>query len=596
MAHRIDLTNQIFGHWKALYPAGKGYWHCLCDCGNEKDVLARSLITGKSISCGHLNKGPQKENLTGKQIGEWTVLEYAGNGKYRCKCSCDKEKLVSAYLLLNNLSKSCGHGTTGFKDLMGENFGEWTVIEYAGNQHWTCRCSCGTIRDVATTSLINKLSTNCGCKNRIELTNKKIGSLTVIKRSDTDSSFWVCRCSCGKTKEIRGRLLITGSIRSCGCKTTELKRETMLERYGDIAVSRINNPRSIAAQNATISSKELEKLLNEGEKLKGNELTLKEVATMLDIVESKASIHLKEFGLENRVKYGTFGDEENQLISLIESFGYKVERHNREIIKPYELDIYIPELRIAIEFNGTYWHKEDYRGKTYHQEKTIRCIHQRVRLIHIFEYEWVNNKDKIETYLCNILSKDKQRIYARSTELREISRSEAAEFEDANHLQGRAQSSVNIALYYNNEIVSLITFGKPRFNSEYQWELIRLAHKKSTIVIGGSQRLFRYFIDKYKPESIQSYCDAAKFIGDVYFKLGFKLDNPFISDPNYVWVDKHNKNIYKRYQTQKHKLLRAGLGDKGDTEVEIMENLGYTRVFDSGNYRFVWKRGSQDTQ
>lgn len=590
MAKRIDLVGKIFGHWKVQYPVAGGYWHCLCDCGVEKDVLSSSLRSGKSTSCGHVNKVPQHESLEGKQIGEWSVGKYCGDGKYECTCSCGVRKLVSSYTLINGESKSCGHNTTGFKDLYGKKFGDWTVLEYSGNQQWKCECVCGTVRNVATTSLVRNLSTNCGCKHKVSLEGRQIGELTVIERSDTDNNFWVCKCSCGNIKEIRESALVNGITKSCGCKTVEFKRKTMAERYGEIAVSRINNPRSEYLQKACIQADTLRELLVYESNIKGDMLTLSEVAKILDISQSKASIHLKEFGLNSMVKYGVFGEEENELLLFIKSFGYDVEQHNKDIIKPYELDIYIPELMIAFEFNGTYWHKEDYKGKTYHQDKTLRCIHKHIRLIHIFEYEWINNRSKIEAYISNILSKNNPRIYARNTIIKEICWEDTAKFLDENHLQGRATSSVNIALHHNNEIISVMTFGRPRFGARYQYELIRLAHKGSTIVVGGTQKMFNYFIKRYNPESIQSYCDAAKFIGDVYFKLDFKLDDPFISEPNYVWVDKYNEHVYKRYQTQKHKLLKAELGEFGNTEVEIMENLGYVRVFDSGNYRFVWKK------
>lgn len=77
---------------------------------------------------------------------------------------------------------------------------------------------------------------------------------------------------------------------------------------------------------------------------------------------------------------------------------------DRTVIKPYELNIYIPEKRLAIEFNGNYWHSTEQKDYMYHQNKTIACAKQGIRLIHIFEYEWVNNKYKIKAFLNNIMS------------------------------------------------------------------------------------------------------------------------------------------------------------------------------------------------
>ena len=131
-----------------------------------------------------------------------------------------------------------------------------------------------------------------------------------------------------------------------------------------------------------------------------------------------------------------------------------------------------------------------------------------------------------------------------------------------------------------------MTFGKPRFNNNYEWELIRLCWKAGVRVIGGAPKLFKYFKDKYNPTSIISYCDISKFNGKVYKKLGFELDG--ITEPTYVWVDNYTGEVLSRYQTMKHKLVEQGLGTEVQTEDEIMENLGYLKIYDCGNARYIW--------
>ncbi len=587
---RINLEGKQFGDWEVLYYAGNGYWHCKCSCGEERDVLGRSLRTGKSVSCGHIKIKNSIE--IGDKFGEWTVLEYRGEGKYLCRCSCNKEKIVKSAHLLSGASKSCGHNTTGFKDLTGAKFGDWTVLGYAGNRMWKCKCICDRVKEVSSYSLTSGLSTNCGCKNQNHLEGMIVGELTVLEKSKHNSGFWVCKCSCGNIVEIRAGSLINKKIRSCGCKTLEFKRKTMIEKYGDIAVSRIGNPRDIDIQEACQDRDKLLSLINEVKINVGHKPSLADMVNRMDMGEKSILYHLRQLNLESEVKIGTFGAMQNELVNLIKSYNLNIICNDRKELDGLELDIFIPDKKIAIEFNGTYWHSSEYKDIEYHQRKTIQCAKKGIRLIHIFEYEWTNENKRqlIISYLESVFNINIKRIYARNTKLMEISYMDAAKFENENHLQGEAKSLINFGLFYNEDLIAVMTFGRPRFNNKYEYELVRLAYKKGIAVTGGAEKLFKGFLRTYNPVSIISYCDIAKFTGNVYTRLGFNTSQNDITDPNYVWVCKHNEKIYKRYQTQKHKLLKLGLGDYGNTENEIMTNLGYVKIYDSGNLRFTWSR------
>ena len=154
-------------------------------------------------------------------------------------------------------------------------------------------------------------------------------------------------------------------------------------------------------------------------------------------------------------------------------------------------------------------------------------------------------------------------------------------------MQGYIGAGINIGLTLDDEIIEVITLGNPRFNSEYQYELTRLVVKSNIEVIGGSERLFKYFIDKYKPTSIVSFCDISKFKGQVYTRLGFKPLE--ITQPSYVWWKIHSNETLSRYQTQKQKLIDKGYNKYGDTEDEIMHNLDYCKIYNCGNIKFIWK-------
>jgi hypothetical protein len=265
---------------------------------------------------------------------------------------------------------------------------------------------------------------------------------------------------------------------------------------------------------------------------------------------------------------------------------------DRTILHGKELDIYIPDKKLAIEFNGTYWHSTVYKDKNYHQEKSLECLKQGVQLIHIFEYEWINSdtKGKIISLLQHRLGSSEETVFGRFITIKEIDSDDCAEFLEKYHLQGATPSQIKIGAFYNNELIGVMTFGTPRFNSNYEYELIRLAWKSGLKAVGGTEKLFNYFIENYKPTSIISYCNLAKFSGEVYQRLGFKLDGTGLTVPNYVWVNSVNNDVLTRYQTQKQKLIDSGLGDLGNTEDEIMENLGYFKIYDAGNLKFIWKQ------
>lgn len=181
------------------------------------------------------------------------------------------------------------------------------------------------------------------------------------------------------------------------------------------------------------------------------------------------------------------------------------------------------------------------------------------------------------------------KIYrARELDVREITSAEASEFCNENHIQNGINSKISIGLFDNNELLSVMTFGAPRYNCEHEYELLRYCCKLGTGITGGAEKLFKFFTKAYNPKSIMTYSDITKFTGNVYTKLGFKPMKEPISTPGYVWVK--GSEVLKRYQTQKHKLIESGYGDMGDTEDEIMINRGYVKVYNSGNLRLEWKQ------
>ncbi len=170
----------------------------------------------------------------------------------------------------------------------------------------------------------------------------------------------------------------------------------------------------------------------------------------------------------------------------------------------------------------------------------------------------------------------------------EIQAKTTREFIDKNHIQGYAPSSINIALYYKEEPVCIMTFGKSRYNKMFEYEVVRFCNKLNTQVLGGAGKCWSYFLKKYNPTSVISFADRRYSNGNLYKKLGFKLDH--ISKQNYFYyIDE--SILLSRVKCQKHKLKSLLKNfDINKTEVENMFNNGYRRIWDAGNYVFVWKK------
>lgn len=595
----INLIGKTFGKWKVLRYAGDRHWECECTgCHRVFIVRGNSLRDGHSmmcIECANKAQSVAKEDLTGRVFGELTVLGYEYKSMWRCKCSCGKIVNIRGDKLKSGYSVDCGDWTIhkeGY-NLLNKQIGEWKVLRYLGNSYWECQCSCGNIRNVHGYTLRTGMSTNCGApvhRIKYHLEGKRFGALVVEKHLGNMVN--LCKCDCGNKIKVLTVNLVNGSTRSCGCKTKEYKNACMIDRYGDISwVKAQRGPRE-KWQMEVIHDKEAFNALMIQLRSECDEITPNDLSEILNIHPAYVVQIAKSFGCNNLIKVKTGRSKlEDELCEYIKTLTtHEVIQSDRSVLNGRELDIYIPDLKLAIEFNGVYWHSEMHKDERYHQQKTLDCLKQGVRLIHIFEYEWINpdKQTKIMRYLADVIGEHSEIYYARNLNIREPSVQESVEFLDKYHLQGYTNAPIRYGLYNDTEMLGIITFGKPRFSSNYEYELIRLCWKPGVNVVGGFERLFKHFVTEHNPSSIVTYSDISKFTGNSYLRVGFKASIGDLTSPNYVWVGLKDYSTLSRYQTQKHKLVELGLGDAGDTEASIMENLGYIRMYDCGNLRLSW--------
>lgn len=271
-----------------------------------------------------------------------------------------------------------------------------------------------------------------------------------------------------------------------------------------------------------------------------------------------------------------------------ENYGGNIELNNNQILSGHELDIYFPDIKLALEFNGTYYHSDLFKSRSYHLNKTKECNKLGINLIHIWDGDWIHKLDIIKSIILNKLGKTSNKVFARKCIIREVNRKESCEFLSKNHLQGPTISKNNFGLYYNNELISLMTFGKLRKNLKQthidnNYELLRFCNKLNTNVVGGASRLFKHFIKEYAPKKIISYASRDISNGEIYKILRMIELKP--TEPGYSWYK--SKIKYNRFTFRKDVLVKNG-ADPDKTEYEIMLDKGYYRVWNTGNFKFEW--------
>ena len=226
-----------------------------------------------------------------------------------------------------------------------------------------------------------------------------------------------------------------------------------------------------------------------------------------------------------------------------------------EIIQSYrdglEIDIYLPDIKLGFEFNGLYWHSDNFKDRGYHLEKLNHFKSRGIRIINIWEDDWINRNDIIKSQIINQIGLTPNRIFARNCYIREVNDSKISrKFLNENHVQGNANSNIKIGLYHNEELVSLMTFDHFEGRKKMElggWNLNRFCNKLDTNVVGGASKLLKHFIKTYSPKRIISYADKDWSIGNLYETLGFKMVSE--TKPDYKYLvngDRIHKSRYRK--------------------------------------------------
>lgn len=269
---------------------------------------------------------------------------------------------------------------------------------------------------------------------------------------------------------------------------------------------------------------------------------------------------------------------------------FNIISNNREIISPYEIDIYLPDYNLAIEYDGYPYHTEKFKpDKNSHLVKTILCENKGIKLLHIFYDEWQYKKDIVKHRLKHILGKADKTIYARNCFVKEIDNKIAENFCLRYHIQGYQPSKTKLGLFHNKELVSVMTFGKQSLskgNKNFDnniWEISRFCSKYN--IIGAAGKLLSYFKNNYEWDKITTFADRRWGTGNLYSKLGF--DFVGYTKPNYWYINMKSdeKKREHRFKYRKDKVKHLAESENM-TEWEIMQSNGYTRIWDCGHVKF----------
>ncbi|MFA5625780.1 MAG: hypothetical protein WC966_12150 [Bradymonadales bacterium] len=314
-------------------------------------------------------------------------------------------------------------------------------------------------------------------------------------------------------------------------------------------------------------------------------MTVVEIAETLGVHIQTVYRYLNQHNIREPFKSVDEKEVEQFLLSLGIT---NIVRNSRKILPSRrELDFFLPDYDIAIEYNGVYWHHEDVAHITrdYHWKKFKECEELGIQLITIFSNFWHLKKAIVKTTLTNKLLRSTNKIYGRRCSVKLISSKAAKDFLNQYHIQGYTPAQIVYGLYHNDSLTAVMSFSKTRTaigNSSDDYELVRFA--SSTRVVGGASKLLAQFRKDYPDASIISYSDNEWSTGNLYRQLEFTLEKEI---PASYWYLKPNEHrLYHRYTFNKQKLIKLGYSSSL-TEAQITREMGLLKVWDCGKKKWA---------
>lgn len=315
----------------------------------------------------------------------------------------------------------------------------------------------------------------------------------------------------------------------------------------------------------------------------------------------RVQTNIQKHGVDNTFKLATYVSDSGpnkEFYKLLSEKDVTVESevflpsNNLFTLKGFRYDFKLNNILIELNpwpFHNSTWSpipSQPPLQKDYHYNKTIVACEHGFRCIHVWDWD-----DKLK--IVESITKPKIRVFAKQCKVVQIDdQTVINSFLNAYHYQNTCKGQTNCyGLYYGETLIQLMTFGKPRYNKNYEWELLRLCTAFDYIIVGGAQKLFNYFIKACSPYSIISYCDNSKFKGDVYNNLGMSLLS-YGSPTRHWYHSKLNKHVTDNYLRQRgfDQLFGNifGVYGKGTNNNELMIQHGFVEVYDCGQSTYAW--------
>ncbi|MFM0192131.1 hypothetical protein PQQ65_03485 [Paraburkholderia strydomiana] len=308
----------------------------------------------------------------------------------------------------------------------------------------------------------------------------------------------------------------------------------------------------------------------------------------------------KGAGCPSCARERTTSRAERELAEWIASLGLKVVRNDRRALDGFEIDIYLPDRKLGIEYHGAYWHRDDaLPHPRIHETKALRAEKKGIRLLTVWDFDWSAQREKVQRHIRHQLGmNDSSRLNARACSTVKVTARNAAAFHERCHLHGAPMGAlVHYALEHNDRLVACMSFSQGRSQrrtASDEWEL--LSFSTDCIVRGAASRLFAAFIRKHGPRTVWSLSDRQHFGRALYEMLGFVKDGNVMADyrvyhqgRNLLW----HKSLWQRRLIQQ-RLTELGIEEMFDhetdprTERQILALARCVRVMDAGKVRWKW--------
>lgn len=357
-------------------------------------------------------------------------------------------------------------------------------------------------------------------------------------------------------------------------EATEKYKNTMLERYGvknalQLPIDRL----AIAQRNMSQETKEIFLDKDRFEKLVKNNST-PAVASMLGVNPTTVNNYIRAYDIQ---VHGS--SYEREIEALLRDNDIRFVARTRKEISPLELDFYLPDYKVAIEFNGLYFHSDEVVDNHYHRVKWEKCRAAGIRLLMINEDEWNQRPNVIKAKILNLCGLSEKGVGARKLNTRQIENSIAMDFFNKHHIQGSPSTiSYSFGAYHDTKLVAVIAYGIQRTTGDV--ELTRYC-SNGNIYAGAFTKLLKNSMNSLCLGRVITFADLRYSDGGVYENNGFQRLSEIRPDYRYV---KNGRTFHKSQFTKKRIMKKYGIS--GITEREAMKQLGYSRIYDCGKIKY----------